>query len=122
MELGTRQAIDPTTLHLYFMFLTQTKSERAACTLTPTPDRLDPELLPQDFDPEHGVGPPDGAALEEDLFGDLVGCGDIKLQLKRIRSTFIHAERLGRDPREARITCKSDDISFFIFSVTYIGA
>ncbi|CAM9651536.1 unnamed protein product, partial [Hapterophycus canaliculatus] len=62
---------------------------------------LDPELLPQDFDPEYGVGPPDGAALEEDLFGDLIGCADIKVQLKKIRSTFVHAERLGRDPRKA---------------------
>lgn len=66
------------------------------------PHRLDPELLPQDFDPEYGVGPPDGAALEEDLFGDLIGCNDIKLQLRRTRSTFIHAERRGRDPREVR--------------------
>ncbi|CAN0163486.1 unnamed protein product, partial [Ectocarpus sp. 4 AP-2014] len=63
--------------------------------------RLDPELLPQDFDPEYGVGPMDGAALEDDLFGDLIGCADIKLQLTRIRSTFVHAQRLGRDPREA---------------------
>lgn len=71
--------------------------------------RLDPELLPQDFDPEFGVGPPDGAALEQDLFGDLIGCEDIKKQLTRIRSTFLHAERLGRDPlqvdgkREGRV-------------------
>lgn len=65
--------------------------------------RLDPELLPQDFDPEYGVGPPDGATLEDGLLGDLIGCEDIKLQLKRVRSTFVHAERLGRDPREVRI-------------------
>lgn len=62
--------------------------------------RLDPELLPQDFDPEYGVGPPDGPALEESLFGDLIGCKDIKIQLSRIRSTFLHAQRLGRDPLE----------------------
>lgn len=64
--------------------------------------RLDPELLPQDFDPEYGVGPMDGAALEDDLFGDLIGCADIKLQLTRIRSTFVHSQRLGRDPLEVR--------------------
>ncbi|CAB1107617.1 unnamed protein product [Ectocarpus sp. CCAP 1310/34] len=63
--------------------------------------QLDPELLPQDFDPEYGAGPMDGAALEDDLFGDLIGCADIKLQLTRIRSTFVRAQRLGRDPREA---------------------
>lgn len=71
--------------------------------------RLDPELLPQDFDPEYGVGPIDGAALEDDLFGDLIGCADIKLQLTRIRSTFVHAQRLGRDPREVR--ARFSDIS-----------
>ena len=68
-----------------------------------TTRRLDPELLPQDFDPDYGVETPDGAALEDDLFGDLIGCDDIKLQLKKIRATFIHAERVGSDPREVRI-------------------
>lgn len=94
-----------------------------ARTLTPTPGRppptathshrLDPELLPQDFDPEYGVGPADGATLEKDLFGDLIGCGDIKLQLKRTRAAFILAERLGRDPREVRIRQNMKLSSFF---------
>lgn len=56
--------------------------------------------MPLDFDPGYGVGPPDATALEEDLFGDLIGCDDVKKQLSRIRSTFLHAERLGRDPLE----------------------
>lgn len=63
-------------------------------------DRLDPEIVPRDFDPGYGDAPPDSATLEDDLFGDLIGCDAIKIQLKRIRSTFVHAEKVGRDPRE----------------------
>lgn len=73
--------------------------------------RLDPELLPQDFDPEYGAGPPDGATLEEDLFGDLIGCDDIKLQLKKIRKTFIHAKRVGSNPREVRMYIRFLDMN-----------
>lgn len=62
--------------------------------------RLDPEILPRDFDPAYGDGPPDSARLEDDLFGDLVGCDAIKIQLRRLRSTFVHAEKVGRDPRQ----------------------
>lgn len=48
------------------------------------------------------MGLPDGAMMEEELFGDLIGCNDIKQQLSRIRSTFVHAEKLGLDPCKVR--------------------
>lgn len=66
----------------------------------PRPRRLDPELLPQDFDPEYGEGLPDGATLEDELFGDLIGCDSIKEQLKSIRWSFVHADSIGVDRRE----------------------
>eukprot|EP00903_Cladosiphon_okamuranus_P022101 g20323.t1 len=63
--------------------------------------RLDAELLPTDFDPEHGVRPPNAATLEEELFGDLIGCDSIKQELKSIMSLFAHAKRRGSvDHRE----------------------
>ncbi|CAN0309256.1 unnamed protein product, partial [Discosporangium mesarthrocarpum] len=61
---------------------------------------IDPELLPEDFDPEYGQALPDGDAICEALFGDLIGCKDIKKKLMEIRSNFLLAQKLGRDPRE----------------------
>ncbi|CAM9784239.1 unnamed protein product, partial [Choristocarpus tenellus] len=64
------------------------------------PPRLDPELLPEDFDHKHNKLPPSSKTLGDELFGDLIGCDMVKEKLMEIRSAFILAQNLGRDPRE----------------------
>lgn len=60
--------------------------------------RLDPEILPLDFDPDFERPVGGSANAENELFGDLVGVDAVVAELRSLRRNFIFAASRGDDP------------------------